>query len=105
MMSGCSVVTNTATRHSGMPHSTIRWHNSASTSSELAPDTAPPASQSSDPIEYLSSQATPLHYALALGRAETCACQRRKCPQLSGTESLTQRAKSTAINVVMSATL
>src|SRR5580692_9375667 len=47
MTSGCSVVTNTAPRQSGTPASTIRWHNCASTSSELGPESAPPASHAS----------------------------------------------------------
>ena len=46
MTSGCSVLTNTATRHSGMPLSTIRWHSSDSTSSDSDPDRAPSVSQS-----------------------------------------------------------
>lgn len=46
MTSGCSVLTNTATRHSGTPLSAIRRHSSASTSSESDPDRAPSVSQS-----------------------------------------------------------
>src|SRR5262245_32972187 len=46
MKSGCSVVTNTATRHSGMPASTMRRHSSVRTLSERCSDLAPSASQS-----------------------------------------------------------
>jgi hypothetical protein len=46
-----------------------------------------------------------LNYALALGRADTCACQRRRCAHSSGIDSLIQRAKSIETSVVMSAIL
>ena len=42
--------------------------------------------------------------AFALGRAETCACQRRRWLQSSGIGSLIQPAKPTVTKVVMSAT-
>src|SRR5689334_10075472 len=42
---------------------------------------------------------------LALGRAETAACQRRTCAQSSGTRSLAGFMKSTATSPVMSATV
>ena len=44
-------------------------------------------------------------HALALGRAETCAYHRRKCRHSSGTDIFTQRKKSTATSVVISAML
>src|SRR3954464_13104665 len=46
MKSGCSVVTNTATRHSGMSASTMRRQSSVSTSSESCEDRAPSSSHS-----------------------------------------------------------
>src|SRR5262249_35180382 len=44
--SGCKLLTNTATRHSGRSHATIRRHNSAIMSSESVADRAPSTSQS-----------------------------------------------------------
>src|SRR3954463_15179399 len=46
MKSGCSVVTNTAARHSGMPASSMRRQSSVSTSSECCEDLAPSSSHS-----------------------------------------------------------
>ncbi len=44
-------------------------------------------------------------HALALGRAVTCACQRRRLANSSGTSSFAGFMKSTATSPVMSATL
>src|SRR6516162_1912754 len=46
MICGCSVLTNTATRHSGMPQATSRSHSCDNTSCGNGADRAPSISQS-----------------------------------------------------------
>ena len=47
--------------------------------------------------------AEPRDQAVALGRAETISCQRRRWPQLSGTARLIRAAKLTVTSAMMSA--
>jgi hypothetical protein len=54
---------------------------------------------------FRSFQAFPAFQALALGRAETCSCQRRTWPSSCGIASFDTFMKSTATWAVMSATV